>query len=72
MANMEFRVCWNSHGAHWVVQLGNVHYGAYLSKEQAVLDAGEAGGKRRCAIASRIDQAPEEMRYIHTPIIKIR
>ena len=42
MARMEFRVCWTSRGAHWIVQLSNAHYGAYLSKEQAVLDAVDA------------------------------
>ena len=42
---MEFRVCWNSHGGHWIVQLGNTHYGAYLSEEQAVLDAVDAAGE---------------------------
>ena len=45
MARMEFRVCWNSQSAHWIVQLGNVHYGAYLSKEEALLDAVDAAGE---------------------------
>ncbi len=39
---MEFRVCRSSRGARWVVTLGNGVYGAYLDKEQALLDAVDA------------------------------
>jgi hypothetical protein len=42
MANMEFHVCWNSPEASWAVRLGDEHYGIYLSKEQALLDAVDA------------------------------
>jgi hypothetical protein len=42
MAVMEFRVCRTGRGARWVVTLGNAVYGAYLDKEQALLDAVDA------------------------------
>ena len=45
MASMEFRVCWNRSGANWVVRLGEEHYGAYLTKKQALLDALDAAGE---------------------------
>ena len=39
MPAMEFQVCYRSREARWVVTLGNSLYGAYLDKEQALLDA---------------------------------
>jgi len=39
---MEFRVCRRGREARWVVTLGNAVYGAYLDKEQALLDAVDA------------------------------
>ena len=42
MPVLEFRVCWRGPQARWVVTLGDGIYGAYLDKEQAVLDAVDA------------------------------
>ena len=42
MSVKEFQVCRRSRDARWVVTLGNAVYGAYLDKEQALLDAVEA------------------------------
>ena len=39
MGIMEFQVCRQGRDAHWVVRLGDSVYGAYLDKEQALLDA---------------------------------
>jgi hypothetical protein len=39
---MEFRVCRQGREERWVVTLGNAVYGAYLDKEQALLDAVDA------------------------------
>lgn len=39
---MEFRVCRRGREARWVVVLGESVYGAYLDKEQALLDAVDA------------------------------
>ncbi len=39
---MEFQVCRRGREARWVVTLGNTVYGAYLDKEQALLDAVDA------------------------------
>jgi hypothetical protein len=39
---MEFQVCRRGRGARWIVTLGNSVYGAYLDKEQALLDAVDA------------------------------
>jgi hypothetical protein len=39
---MEFQVCYRDREARWIVKLGNSIYGAYLDKEQALLDAVEA------------------------------
>lgn len=40
---IEFQVCRRGREARWVVTLGNnTIYGAYLDKEQALLDAVEA------------------------------
>ena len=43
MASMEFR--WNRPGANWVVRLGEELCSAYLTKEQALLDALDAAGE---------------------------
>ncbi len=42
MRVLEFQVCRRGHGARWVVTLGNAIYGAYLDREQALLDAVDA------------------------------
>lgn len=42
MSVMEFQVCRRGREAQWVVTLGNSVYGAYLDKEQALLDAVDA------------------------------
>jgi hypothetical protein len=39
---MEFQVCRQGHEACWIVTLGDSVYGAYLDKEQALLDAVDA------------------------------
>lgn len=39
---MEFQVCRRGREARWVVTLGDAVYGAYLDKEQALLDAVDA------------------------------
>lgn len=39
---MEFHVCRRDGDARWIVRLGNDDYGAYLDKEQALLDAVDA------------------------------
>ena len=39
---MEFRVCRSGREARWVVRIGDSIYGAYLDKEQALLDAVDA------------------------------
>jgi hypothetical protein len=46
---IEFQVCRRGREARWVVTLGKTIYGAYLDKEQALLDAVEAA---RDALAS--------------------
>jgi hypothetical protein len=42
MRVIEFQVCRRGREARWVVTLGDVIYGAYLDKEQALLDAVDA------------------------------
>jgi hypothetical protein len=39
---MKFEVCRCSRDAPWVVRLGDVLYGFYLDREQAILDAVDA------------------------------
>lgn len=39
---MEFHVCQQDRDMRWIVRLDNATYGAYLDKEQAMLDAVEA------------------------------
>jgi hypothetical protein len=42
MGIMEFEVCRRGRDARWVVRIGDSVYGAYLDKEQALLDAVDA------------------------------
>jgi hypothetical protein len=42
MSVKEFQVCRRGREARWVVTIGNSVYGAYLDKEQALLDAVDA------------------------------
>jgi hypothetical protein len=42
MSVMEFQVCRRGREERWVVTLGGSVYGAYLDKEQALLDAVDA------------------------------
>ncbi len=42
MRVMEFHVCRRGRGSRWVVVLGDSIYGAYIDKEQALLDAVDA------------------------------
>jgi hypothetical protein len=42
MRVMEFQVCRRGRATRWVVMLGDSIYGAYLDKEQALLDAVDA------------------------------
>jgi len=44
---MEFHVCRQGRDTRWVVRLGNATYGAYLDKEQAMLDAVDAARDAR-------------------------
>jgi hypothetical protein len=47
MEVMEFHVCRESHEMQWVVRLDDTTYGAYLDKEQALLDAVDAAKDAR-------------------------
>jgi hypothetical protein len=42
MRVMQFQVCRRGRQARWVVTVGDAVYGAYLDKEQALLDAVDA------------------------------
>ena len=42
MERLEFNVCRHGRQSRWIVRLGNSVYGAYLDKEQALLDAVDA------------------------------
>ena len=42
MAVMAFEVCRRARDARWIVRLDKAVYGAYLDKEQALLDAVDA------------------------------
>lgn len=42
MRVLEFQICRRGREARWVVTLGNSVYGAYLDREQALLDAVDA------------------------------
>jgi hypothetical protein len=61
---MEFHVCQQGRDMRWVVRLDNTTYGAYLDKEQALLDAIEAareaqqqGRDARVFLRDRVDEA---------------
>jgi hypothetical protein len=61
---MEFHVCQQGRDMRWVVRLDNTTYGAYLDKEQAMLDAVEvareaqqAGREARVFLRDRADAA---------------
>jgi hypothetical protein len=49
MDTLEFHVCQQGRDMRWVVRLDNTTYGAYLDKEQAMLDAVEAARDARQA-----------------------
>jgi len=64
MDTMEFHVCQQGRDMRWVVRLDNATYGAYLDKEQAMLDAVEAareaqqaGRDARVFVRERTDAA---------------
>jgi hypothetical protein len=64
MDTMEFHVCQQGSDMRWVVRLDNTTYGAYLDKEQAMLDAVEAareaqqaGRDARVFVRERTDAA---------------
>ncbi|MGH7053437.1 MAG: hypothetical protein ACREE4_07825 [Stellaceae bacterium] len=42
MPVLEFQICRRGREARWVVTLGDALYGAYLDREQALLDAVDA------------------------------
>ena len=42
MGIMAFEVCRRGRDSRWIVRLDNAVYGAYLDKEQALLDAVDA------------------------------
>jgi hypothetical protein len=42
MSALEFHVRPRGRDSRWVVTIGNSHYGTYLDKEQALLDAVDA------------------------------
>ncbi|HEY1796995.1 MAG TPA: hypothetical protein VGG57_12845 [Stellaceae bacterium] len=44
---MEFQVCQQGGDARWIVRLDDTEYGAYLDKEQALLDAVESAHDAR-------------------------
>jgi len=44
---IEFHVCRQGDDLRWVVELDNTPYGAYLDKEQALLDAVDAAKDAR-------------------------
>jgi hypothetical protein len=39
---LQFQVCLRGRNPQWLVTIGNSFYGAYLDKEQALLDAVDA------------------------------
>jgi hypothetical protein len=49
MEIMEFHVCRQGREMQWVVRLDNATYGAYVDKEQALLDAVDAAKDARQA-----------------------
>jgi hypothetical protein len=44
---LEFHVCRQGRDLTWIVQLDDITYGAYLDKEQALLDAVDAARDAR-------------------------
>lgn len=46
---MEFHVCRQGRDMRWIVRVDNATYGAYLDKEQALLDAVDAARDARQA-----------------------
>jgi hypothetical protein len=61
---MDFHVCQQGRDMQWVVRVDNATYGAYLNKEQALLDAVEAardaqhaGREARVFLRERADAA---------------
>ena len=61
---MEFHVCQQGRSMRWIVRLDNTTYGAYLDKEQAMLDAvdaardaRQAGHEARVFLRDRSDEA---------------
>jgi hypothetical protein len=49
MEIMEFHVCRQGREMQWVVRLDNATYGAYVDKEQALLDSVDAAKDARQA-----------------------
>jgi hypothetical protein len=47
MGIMEFQVCQQGGESRWIVRIDDTEYGAYLDKEQAVLDAVDAAHDAR-------------------------
>jgi hypothetical protein len=47
MGIMEFEVCQRSRDSRWIVRLGDVLYGSYIDREQALLDAVDAASDAR-------------------------
>ena len=55
MAVMAFEVCCRGRDARWIVRLGSAVYGAYLDKEQALLDAVDAAhDARQCGREAQV------------------
>jgi hypothetical protein len=55
MGIMEFEVCRRSRDARWIVRLGDVLYGSYLDREQAILDAVDAArDARQCGREAQV------------------
>jgi hypothetical protein len=52
---MEFQVCRHGRNTRWIVRLGDVVYGSYLDKEQALLDAVDAArDARQCGREAQV------------------
>ena len=55
MGIMKFEVCRRSRDARWIVRLGDVLYGFYLDREQALLDAVDAArDARQCGREAQV------------------
>jgi len=57
MGVMAFEVCQRSRDARWIVRLGDVLYGSYLDREQALLDAQQCGREAQVRIRDRAGAA---------------